>query len=320
MDTFDARLRLRAFDWLREQTDLLGDVLPRQRLQEGFVFEGERVPLVAPQGIFTPRRLQVPLTITTSPNSPYDDTITENGLLYRYRGTDPRHRDNTGLRRAMEEGTPLVYLHGLAVGRYLAVWPVYIVGDDPATLTFRVQADDPATVAASPSTDRVAEGEQPAYAAAVDAPGAAALPVEAEARRGYVTALVRRRLHQGTFREWVLKAYRERCAVCRLRHNPLLDAAHIIPDRDPRGRPAITNGLALCKLHHAAYDAALLGITPDYAVQIRPDILRESDGPLLLHGLQELHGQRILLPRETALHPDRDALDVRYQRFREGRG
>jgi hypothetical protein len=58
----------------------------------------------------------------------------------------------------------------------------------------------------------------------------------------------------------VLRAYRDCCAVCRLRHEELLDAAHILPDGHPRGEPVVRNGLALCKLHHAAFDRHILGI------------------------------------------------------------
>lgn len=40
-------------------------------------------------------------------------------------------------------------------------------------------------------------------------------------------------------------------------------AAHIIPDREEGGEPPVTNGLALCKLHHTAFDAFFLSIRPD---------------------------------------------------------
>src|SRR5436853_112489 len=56
-------------------------------------------------------------------------------------------------------------------------------------------------------------------------------------RRLYITAAVRQRLHQRAFRERVLSAYRHQCAFCRLRHEELLDAAHIVPDSEPQGEP-----------------------------------------------------------------------------------
>jgi len=97
--------------------------------------------------------------------------------------------------------------------------------------------------------------------------------------------VTQRRPHQQTFRHRVLRAYQERCASCRLRHRELLEAAHILPDGDPRGEPIVSNGVALCKLHHAAFDRYILGIRPDLAVDLRLGVLREADGPMLLHGL-----------------------------------
>jgi putative restriction endonuclease len=138
MSDIDQEVRIAALNWLDEQVSIHGDVLPRSILAEGFVFEGQRVPLVAPQGIFKPKILpQIPLSITTTPEGPYDDSFGyDDLLLYRYRGTDPQHRDNAGLRMALFRQVPLVYLHGVVPGKYLSVWPVYIVGDDPDNLTF----------------------------------------------------------------------------------------------------------------------------------------------------------------------------------------
>lgn len=66
----DSAIRLAAFDWLKEQTAIHGDVLPRKTLEKGFIFESERLPLIAPQGIFKPRMLDLPLSITTAPRGP----------------------------------------------------------------------------------------------------------------------------------------------------------------------------------------------------------------------------------------------------------
>jgi putative restriction endonuclease len=118
------------------------------------------------------------------------------------------------------------------------------------------------------------------------------------------------------FRERVLRAYRERCAICRLRHEQLLDAAHILPDTHPKGEPVVPNGLALCKLHHAAFDRNFLGIRPDLVVMVRPDLLKEPDGPMLRHGLQEFHEARIQVPGQRALQPNREFLEERYAMFK----
>ena len=296
MDT-DLQIRIAAFNWLSEQENSLGDVLPRKLLEKGFEFQGQRIPLVAPQGIFKPQILELPLSITTAPKGPYDDYFgKDNFLIYRYRGTNPNHRDNVGLRKVFELKKPLVYFHGIEPGKYLAVWPVYIIGDNPSDLTFKVAVDDIATIDFAPSLSKQIEDNT-------------------YAKRSYLTAIVKVRLHQRSFREKVLNAYRSQCAFCRLRHRELLDAAHIIPDNLPESEPTVNNGLALCKLHHAAFDSFILGVTPDYVIQVRNDILEEEDGPVLQHGLKGLDNSSLILPTSRAQWPSQDALAWRYERF-----
>jgi putative restriction endonuclease len=305
----DLRIRLAAFEWLREQADLYDGVLPWTVLSKGFEFEGARVPLVAMQGIFKPKVLpEIPLTIRTASHDPYHDDLAGDGgvLRYAYRGNDPWHRDNRGLRLAMERRVPLIYLYGIAKGKYVPAWPVLIVGDDPAHKMFTVQIEDSTRVGAD--VTRIAEGLQRVEPPAPDA--------GADARRSYITRAFQARLHQRAFRERVLGAYKTQCALCRLRHEELLDAAHIIGDTEPDGDPVIPNGLALCKLHHAAYDRHFLTVTPAYVIEVRPSILAEEDGPMLLHGLKEMHGREIYLPHHREHHPDRERLERRYRRFR----
>ena len=136
-----------------------------------------------------------------------------------------------------------------------------------------------------------------------------------DARHAYLTATVKVRLFQRAFREKVLDAYRSQCSFCRLKHRELLDAAHIIPDNMPEGSSTIENGLSLCKLHHAAYDTFMIGVTPDYVIHVREDILEEEDGPVLQHGLKGLHNSRIILPSSKSQYPNREALAWRYGRF-----
>ena len=132
------------------------------------------------------------------------------------------------------------------------------------------------------------------------------------ARRAYITAAVRVRLHQRSFRERVLAAYQVQCAFCRLRHEELLDAAHIIPDVEPAGEPLVRNGLSLCTLHHAAFDRYFIGIRPDFTLEVREDLRREKDGPTLVHAIQALHGSRIILPRRVDYRPVVELLEQRY--------
>lgn len=293
----DARVRAAAFEWLSGQCVIHGDALPRSVLAEGFDFIGHRIRLLGPQGIFKPKAMELPLSMATVPSGPYGDTFSADNLLrYQYRGTDPHHRDNVGLRSAMQNRLPLAYFHRILPGKYLAVWPVFVVGDAPERLTFSVD------LAATESNLL-----SPTHWGAV----------EPEIRRKYATEEVQRRLHQGEFRQRVLRAYRHQCALCRLRHDELLDAAHIIPDSEPGGVPQVSNGLALCRLHHAAFDRFFVGIREDYVIQVRPDVLREHDGPTLRHSIQGLHDRRIILPRKRVERPAVNLLAERYERFQE---
>jgi putative restriction endonuclease len=298
----DAAVRLATFEFLGRLATTYLDTIPRQVLAEGFVFEGRRVPLVGPAGIFKPAVCELPLSITTVPEvpgrpRPYADDVDLDGrFVYRYRGTDPAHPDNEGLRRAMQRQVPLVYFVGTTPGQYAALWPAYVVGDDPGSLSVRIEVDAASTLV----LDRVTDSG-----------------MVAEDRRRYVTATVRQRVHQVAFRQHVIAAYREQCTVCHLRHRELLDAAHILADGDPMGLPVVPNGLAMCKLHHAAFDGNILGIRPDLTIQIRDDVLREKDGPMLEHGLQGFQGAAITVPRRTALQPKREFLEERFAIFRK---
>ncbi len=233
---------------------------------------------------------------TTALNGPYRlDDIGEDGLLtYAYRGQDPEHRDNRGLREALRTRTPLIYFREVDNSHYQAVWPVIVLEDHPEGLFVRA-AVDPAYANLRPDADPLAVNLSPL-----------------DLRR-YAWAQTRQRLHQGAFRDFVISAYGRRCTICRLAHTELLDAAHIIPDSDDRGTPVVQNGLCLCKIHHAAYDTDILGISPDYRVHLSKQVLEETDGPMLKHGLQELEGRRIVLPTRSADDPDKDRLASRFE-------
>jgi putative restriction endonuclease len=293
----DEAIRLAAFEWLNEQVKVHEEILPRKLLSEGFMFQDERIHLLSAQGIFKPRIMDLPLSITTSPNSPYSDKRVKEGVFeYRYRGTEIKHRDNIGLRECMRQKKPLIYFIGIDPGWYFVVYPVYIIHDDPSSLSFTVQADQ----------QRVKEPFE--MIEETDA---------AHWRRTYATILTEVRLHQQKFRFRVLSAYQGQCTFCKLKHRELLDAAHIIGDKEEKGEPVVPNGLSLCKIHHAAFDKNILGITPDYQIKVREDILEEVDGPMLQHGIKDLQDKKIYLPNHKLDYPDRERLEMRYSLFRK---
>jgi putative restriction endonuclease len=192
----------------------------------------------------------------------------------------------------------MIYFHAIEDGIYVAGYPTFVVGEDPVRQFFQLQVEDAAAFTDLLEATRVAEDD-------------------AEPRRAYVTRSFKFRIHQEAFRERVLRAYRERCALCRLGHRVLLDAAHITGDADPEGEPLVSNGLALCKLHHVAFDQFFFAVRPDYRIEVRSSILAERDGPMLIVGLQEIHGQQIQLPAALRQRPDRDRLARRYAEFKQ---
>ncbi len=294
----DSQIRLAAFNWLRDQISIHGEVLSWSLLTKGFDFNGEKAHLVGAKGIWKPKMMELPLSIITKFEGPYADSFTKEGLLtYSYRGTvaDIHHPDNAGLREVMHQGIPLIYFSGVAKGRYFVSFPVYIIHDDPSKLLFTVQVDQMRTVESSESWEETDE---------------------TRFRRTYATTSAKVRLHQQFFRERVLTAYHHQCTLCSLKHPELLDAAHIIGDTEEMGDPIVQNGLSLCKIHHAAFDQNILGINPDYEIKIRTDILEEIDGPMLKHGIQELNNQIIILPSRKKDWPGKERLEIRFERFR----
>jgi putative restriction endonuclease len=199
----------------------------------------------------------------------------------------------------METQTPLIYCYRVIPSRYIVSYPVFVCGDHPEQLTFDIQLDDEIGLS------RYINSSSEAGAAREEA-----------LHRTYITTTAKRRLHQAAFRERVMDAYKTRCALCRLAHGALLDAAHIIPDGEPGGEPEVSNGLALCKIHHAAFDLNYLGIAPNLKVEVRKELLEEIDGPMLQHGIKAMHGEKIHIPTSKNLRPSATRLEKRFEQFR----
>ena len=301
----DSRIRMAAFQHLRKLAEVHSHLTVAE-LSPGFIFEGVRIPLVNPQrGIFKPRQMRFLLSIRTVFPRPggrvwYDDQHKAHRQIfegdsdtvdYAFMGNNPEAADNRWLREACENGIPVIYFLGNAPGCYQAVFPVFIAGWDAGSLKARVAFGTP---------------QQAAMA-----------PPENAAERRYALRMVRQRLHQASFRMAVISAYEGRCALSRLPEPMLLDAAHIVPDGEALlGQPVVPNGIPLSKIHHAAFDAHLIGIDPDYRLHVSRRLLAQRDGPML-EALKQLHGHTLHLPRRLRDRPDRDRLAQRFSRFRE---
>lgn len=285
-------LRQMVMDRLASRVAESGGFLTRDELSDFDVAPGVRRRLLdTTKGIWNPRDLVATLSIVSSPDGPYDDTEVEGGLFrYDYRAGSI-HGDNAKLRAAAEMGLPLILLRKIQAGVYVPIFPVFVVADDVERRQFVIAVDE---------SLKFLGGS----------------PRMTELERRYAERITRHRLHQATFRGMVVRAYEVRCAVCRLRHGDLLDAAHIVADSEEAGLAIVSNGLSLCKIHHAAYDRNLLGIRPDYQVEINRVLMDEIDGPMLKYGLQAMDGTQIVLPSRRAERPDPDRLAERYDVFR----
>jgi putative restriction endonuclease len=276
-------------------------LVKRAETQGGFLFwsdlvsielpSGERMRAVDPGrgGIWNPSSLDATLSVITSPDGPYADRELEGGLLrYSYQ-TGPEGGKNLKLRRAMDLHFPIIRFNKIGKGAYVPIYPVFVVADDPLAREFTLSVDESLRLL----------------------PGLTLSELE----KRYAERIVRQRVHQPAFRARVMLAYDTQCCVCVLKKARLLDAAHIIGDAEDRGDAVVTNGLSLCKIHHAAYDENLIGISPEYKVAVNRGLLEETDGPMLLHGLQEMHGRRLALPRTRNERPDPERLATRYDTF-----
>jgi putative restriction endonuclease len=298
----DTLMRMAAFEHVRRLGEVHDHLTPTE-LTPGFIFDGARIPLINPRrGIVKPKEMRFLLSIkTVFPKSGnrvwYDDQREvhrqifegDETIDYAFMGQNPDAADNRWLREAFENRIPIIYFLGIAPGRYEAILPTFISGWDAKALRARVAFG-------VPDQEILAQPEN-------------------ALERRYALRTVKQRLHQASFREAVITAYRGRCALSRMPEPMLLDAAHIVSDRDERlGHPVVPNGIPLSKIHHAALDAHLIGIDPDYRLHVADRLLEQNDGPML-EALKLLNGGIIHLPVRSKDYPDRDRLALRFERF-----
>ncbi|MDA0136342.1 HNH endonuclease [Solirubrobacter sp. CPCC 204708] len=308
-DPLDVELRRFALDHVLELSRRYDGLVHVDVLREGFPTPIGRLSYGSfYAGIHRPKEFagRAALSLTTTPptdeDAPYDDGYDEETQTFTYHYRRPKSdterariaaaRDNGAMRAAFEIAVPLIYFNGIVPSQYTPIAPIYLTHDDPIKERVEFQVAWP-TAEIKPDFDF----DEPA--------------------RRYATRQAHYRLHQQRFRENVLRAYSRQCAVCRLREVPLLQAAHIIGDTESRGTATVANGIALCAIHHLAYDRNLLGIAPDGVVHIATRLLHEIDGPMLKVGLQGFHGSPIQIPRRPRDRPDPELLEIRFGRFRD---
>ena len=299
----DCQMRRAAFEQVRRIAGHQG-CMTWAEIDSGFSFGGQEFHLCGrARGIFKPRAMKFLLSIkTVVPREGrkiwYDDQTeahhqiftAEESVEYSFMGTDPNAHDNQLLRAAYSHQIPIIYFLGIAPRKYVPLIPCYVSDWDGKALKARIDIGLPGTVKL-------------------------ALPSEVPERR-YALTHAKQRVHQACFREAVIEAYGGRCALSGLRELRLLDAAHIVPDADEGfGQPVVVNGIPLTKIHHAAFDANLIGIDPDYGVHVSGRLLEQQDGPML-EALKQLQGKQLILPSRDRDRPDRNRLAFRFDQFK----
>jgi putative restriction endonuclease len=95
---------------------------------------------------------------------------------------------------------------------------------------------------------------------------------------------LKKKLRDVSFRKRVLTAYSFRCSICGIQLN-LVESAHIIPVQY-NGTEETSNGLALCPLHHKAYDSSLITVGEDYRVRLNDEKVSKLKQAQLDDGLE----------------------------------
>ena len=288
-------IRHAIFEWLEyQEVEVGGYEFRREFLRTAFKYRDVTVPLMDRQnGIWNPSGFEATLSITRTLRGPYADELDGAVQKYSYERLPDRplvSGRNLKLRAAAANGDPLILFQEIFPSLYIPRYPVYIVGDDPESGYVVVTLDESLELFGDPRRLTTPE-------------------------RRYAERVVQVRLHQKSFRGRVLHAYKGICAICGLTYPELLDAAHITPDGQDDSTTSVTNGLSLCKIHHAAYDRRVVGIDGDYRVHIRGDVMSNDGGLMLKYGLQAMHDRTLQVPRSLVDRPDPERLHRRFLAF-----
>ena len=303
----DWRIRSKAIAWVQDLHKRNGTIAWGQ-LEDGFPFHGERIHLATKAGgIFKPRQMGTLLSIKTviprrGRKARYDDQSIDQAVFgahehfeYSFMQGTRADQFNRLLIQACKLRLPIIYFVGVAPSLYEPIVPAMIHGFDTLSRKCFVGPSDLGQSTPGGIPQGVSDGAD---------------------KRRYRVGLTQQRLHQSMFRARVLTAYGNRCAITGLPVARLLDAAHIVEDNNETlGQPEVRNGLPLSKIHHAAFDADLIGIDPDHKIHLSTKLLDEDDGPML-ELLKGSAGKKMHLPSRCQDYPDPARLELRFERFR----
>ncbi len=298
----DLDMRLTAAGTLARLSQIYQDAVPWSEIVKGFPFLGDRIMFASQAlGIFKPRQMDRVLSIKTvvpreGRGAQYSDQVAEgskNGLwVYDMRERSPAHSQNQWLKTAWMEGLPLIYLRGLAPAVYLPSFPVYVTDWDADAGQVRVAFGLECTSQQDLVEPALMGRELPRY----------------------TYGRMQNRVSVARFRIDVLEAYQDTCALSGLAQSQLVDAVPITQGGSG-ARLDVTEGLCMSRLHHAAFDANLLGIDPDGRVHLSEQLDTYAKGDPFARNLMSVAGRRISVPRTPEFQPNRDLLAARFEQF-----
>lgn len=296
-----------AFKQAHQLQALYGDAIPWSAIEKGFYYKEKKILFASKAiGIFKPAVMSKGLISikTVIPkagrfNIYNDHQSSDDHYHYSLQEGGAHQKNNRYLWEAQALNQPFIYFHGVSPSYYSALFPCFV------SEIFDLGEKD--------SYCNVSVGAELGNLLPPLVDGHYVIPNSFERR--YAIRESRARLHQSSFRQAVLSAYQNKCAMTGLPTARLLDAAHIIPDKEENGIAAVQNGIALSKLHHTAYDRHIIGIDGDFKIHVSDEVMAENDGPLLEESIKGLSGRKLIVPSQKTLRPNKDYLAARFEEF-----
>jgi len=124
--------------------------------------------------------------------------------------------------------------------------------------------------------------------------------------RQVVVTNVARYSRSANFRQQVLSAYQNRCAVTRGQLR-LVDAAHILPVPAENSSDHVSNGIALSPTMHRAFDSGLIYLDADYFMRLNKETVGQLRSLSLHSGLEHIQSfldTKIHLPHDANQRPN----------------
>ena len=282
----------------------VGDNLSQEGIEAAFdTGFGYRISGINPRRDDHDRRY---VLVFANEDGPYDDSVTQGKFEYIGEGlSGDQNKSSSGNSALIDAVSSNIPVHFFYQGSDASDWEyqglvdvhdyVFEERDGRQVLVFTMENQSEASAETEePSQEEVADERTSLERALDDDPQ---LTDEEEA---YTEA--RRRARDTAFSKLVRDAYDNTCAVCgRSRQtpdgNPEVEAAHIYPKREG-GSDDVRNGLALCKLHHWAFDVGWLAASDDYEILVKDAPDREG-----YYELKQLEGDRLHLPENEDAEP-----------------